>query len=190
MFQAKLIKFCSPTLAGFKTGNLFKFKNKYNICVDNILKEYNKNYSKKGVFFFKVFEKNDYALIYVYRPNYLLRDLSSPKSSEFLKLYGYKLDNLDNILAQLRYRFEILESTPHEIGLFLSYPFCDVKGFIDNQGKNYKYCGCWKVYDNEKSTLLYFDKCKQCTNLYCRLFKFGIPLDKLIVFTNTNVELA
>ena len=181
MFQSKLIKFCSPTLAGFKTGSLFKFKNKYNISVNKILREYNKNYNKKGLYFFNVFEKNDYTLIYVYRPAYLIRDLSSSEVLQFLRLYGYNLDNLDDILSQLKYRFEILQSTPHDIGLFLSYPFCDVKGFIDNQGKNYKFSGCWKVYDNEKSTLLYFDKCKQCTNLYCRLFKFGIPLDKLIL---------
>ena len=181
MFQSKLIKFCSPTLAGFKTGSLFKFKNIYNISVDKILKEYNKNYNKKGVYFFNIFEKNDYNLIYVYRPYYLLRDLSSCEISDFLKLYGYKLDNLDNSLTQLKHRFESLQSTPHEIGLFLGYPFCDVKGFIDNRGKNYKCCGCWKVYDNEKSTSLYFDKCKQCTNLYCRLFNFGVPLDKLIL---------
>ncbi|MGN1032951.1 MAG: DUF3793 family protein [Intestinibacter sp.] len=181
MFQSKLIKFCSPTLAGFKTGSLFKFKNKYNISVDKILMEYNKNYNERGLYFFNKFEKNDYSLIYVYRPTYLIRDLSSCEISKFLRLYGYELDNLDNTLDQLRTRFKIFQSTPHEIGLFLSYPFCDVKGFIDNRGKNYKYCECWKVYDNEKSTLSYFDKCKQCTNLYCRLFRFGIPLDKLIL---------
>ena len=181
MFQSKLIKFCSPTLAGFKTGSLFKFKNKYNICIDKVLSEYNKNYNKKGLYFFNIFGKRDYILIYVYRPVYLIRDFSSPEISEFLRLYGYKLDNLDNTLNQLKYRFEMLQSTPHEIGLYLNYPFCDVKGFIDNQGKNYKCCGCWKVYDNKKSTLLYFDRCKQCTNLWRRLFNFDVPLDKLIL---------
>lgn len=40
--------------------------------------------------------------------------------------------------------------------------------------------GPWKVYDNESETILYFDKCKQCTNLYCNLFKSGVSLDKLI----------
>ena len=80
----------------------------------------------------------------------------------------------------LKYRFQLLGRTPHEIGLFLGYPLCDVKGFIYNNGKNYKFSGPWKVYDNESETILYFDKCKQCTNLYCNLFKSGFSLDKLI----------
>ena len=37
---------------------------------------------------------------------------------------------------------------PHEMGVFLGYPMADVKGFIKYEGKNYLYCGYWKVYEN------------------------------------------
>jgi hypothetical protein len=37
---------------------------------------------------------------------------------------------------------------PHEIGLFLGIPLHDVLGFIKNSGKNYLYCGYWKVYED------------------------------------------
>ncbi|WP_455542347.1 DUF3793 family protein [Intestinibacter sp.] len=180
MFQSKLIKFCSPTLAGIKSGNLFKFKNKYNASIDGIVNAYNETYNRKGVFFFNILERKDYALIYVYRPDYLIRNFNSIEIINFLKLYDYKLDNLDITLKHLKYRFELLGTTPHEVGVFLGYPICDVKGFIYNKGKNYKYCGCWKIYDNLENTLNYFDKCRQCTKLYCRLFDLGFPLDKLI----------
>lgn len=36
---------------------------------------------------------------------------------------------------------------PHEIGLFLGYPLCDVRGFIeDARGGVCLGCGYWKVY--------------------------------------------
>lgn len=181
MFQSKLIKFCSPTLAGIKCGSLFKFKNKYNISIDMILEHYNNMYNQKGLFFFNILEKNDYALIYVYRRENLIKNLYSTEIYNFLKKYGYKLNNLDDDLNHLKYHFHILGATPHEVGLFLGYPLCDVKGFIDNKGKNYKHSGCWKVYDNQQNTIMYFNKCKFYTNLYLQLFNLGIPLDKLIL---------
>lgn len=35
---------------------------------------------------------------------------------------------------------------PHEIGVFLGYPSADVRGFIENSGKNFALAGYWKVY--------------------------------------------
>ena len=35
---------------------------------------------------------------------------------------------------------------PHEIGVILGYPVEDVIEFEKHQGKNCKYCGCWKRY--------------------------------------------
>lgn len=180
MFQSKLIKFCAPTLAGIKCGSLFKFKTQYTLYADKLINKYNAVYNKNGIFFFNLFQRNNYVLIYVYRPKFLINHLYSIESQNFLRLYGYKLNNLDDMLNHLKYRFELLGRTPHEIGLFLGYPLCDVKGFIYNKGKNYKFSGPWKVYDNEYETILYFDKCKQCTNLYCSLFESGVPLNKLI----------
>ena len=34
---------------------------------------------------------------------------------------------------------------PHEVGLFLSYPPEDVKGFIDHRANNFKCAGLWTV---------------------------------------------
>lgn len=184
MFQSKLVKFCAPTLAKIKCASLFKFKAMDTISTDKLIYIYNKTYNKYGLFFFNIFQKNNYNLIYIYRPNYLVKNLSSTEIKNFLKLYDYELNNLDDTLNHLKYRFELLGRTPHEIGLFLGYPLCDVKGFIYNKGKNYKFCGLWKVYANEIETISYFDKCKKCTSLYCKLFQSGISLEKLITFNN------
>ena len=34
-------------------------------------------------------------------------------------------------------------SSPHEVGLFLSYPPEDVKGFIDHRASGFKSAGLW-----------------------------------------------
>lgn len=39
---------------------------------------------------------------------------------------------------------------PHEVGLFLSYPPEDVKGFIDHRANDFKCAGLWKVYGDEE----------------------------------------
>ena len=113
MFQSKLIKFCAPTLAGIKCGSLFKFKTQYTLYTDELINRYNTIYNKDGIFFFKLFQRNNYALIYVYRPKYLINHLCSIETQNFLKLYGYKLNNLDDMLNHLKYRFELLGRTPH-----------------------------------------------------------------------------
>ena len=88
---------------------------------------------------------------------------------------------MDSDLNYLKYRFESLQKTPHEIGVFLGYPIWDVKGFIDYKGKDFKYCGTWKVYNNTDYAKIYFKKCKYYTNLYCKLFSLGVPLEYLIL---------
>lgn len=70
---------------------------------------------------------------------------------------------------------------PHEVGLFLSYPPEDVKGFIDNRAENYKDAGMWKVYGDVENARKMFRKFKKCTDLYYRMWKAGMSIDKLIV---------
>ena len=181
MFQEKLIKFCSPTLVGFKCGSLFKVKCDNSYPLDKILAQYNIKYNGKGVFFINLLKRDNSSLIYVYRPLKLTKNLSSIAAHNFLKSYGYKLNDLESDLNYLKYRFESLQKTPHEIGVFLGYPIWDVKGFIDNKGKDFKYCGTWKVYNNTDYAKIYFKKCKYYTNLYCKLFSLGVPLEYLIL---------
>ena len=93
--EREVIKECSPTLAGLKTGNLFNYR------YDNIsdfrkeLASVNRKLNAKGVYvtFLKRNEKS--ALLYVFRPDRLEKDLSQPavqnvlKVIFFLKLFGF-----------------------------------------------------------------------------------------------------
>lgn len=47
---------------------------------------------------------------------------------------------------------------PHEIGVFLGYPLSDVRGFLEDEGRNCAYVGYWKVYDNVHSKIRLFQR--------------------------------
>ena len=70
---------------------------------------------------------------------------------------------------------------PHEVGLFLSYPPEDVKGFIENHAANAKCTGVWKVYGDERQARQTFDRYKKCTQTYCERWRSGVELDRLAV---------
>ena len=70
---------------------------------------------------------------------------------------------------------------PHEVGLFLSYPPEDVKGFIDHRANNFKCTGPWKVYGDEGKARSLFAKYKKCTEIYCALWQSGSKLEQLAV---------
>ena len=70
---------------------------------------------------------------------------------------------------------------PHEVGLFLSYPPEDVKGFIDHRANNFKCAGLWKVYGDEEKARLLFAKYRKCTEIYCALWQSGSKLEQLAV---------
>ena len=70
---------------------------------------------------------------------------------------------------------------PHEVGLFLSYPPEDVKGFIDHRANGFKYAGLWKVYGDEEKARSLFAKYKKCTEIYCALWQSCSKLEQLAV---------
>lgn len=181
MSEELLVKHCSPTLAGIKTGNLFSvnFKNadELRACV----RDWNKALSPKGLRIMPMRFDNGRALIYVYRPSKLSKDLSESLAGDMLNSLGYGGKTPERCVSELMKRLRRNEDFPHEIGLFLGYPPEDVKGFIENKACGCKYKGCWKVYGDETAARKTFAKYKKCTAIYCELFKKGRSLDKLTV---------
>jgi hypothetical protein len=62
---------------------------------------------------------------------------------------------------------------PHEIGVFPGYPPQDVKGFIENNGRNSKYTGLWKVYGDKAASIRMFKKYRKCFSVYSDLWRSG-----------------
>ena len=84
-------------------------------------------------------------------------------------------------MAALVRRMRSSAEFPHEVGLFLSYPPEDVKGFIENHAANAKCTGVWKVYGDEKKARELFARFKKCTEIYCALWEAGSGIEQLAV---------
>ena len=94
---------------------------------------------------------------------------------------GYGDESCERCVARLVCRFREGKEFPHEVGLFLSYPPQDVRGFIENHAVNYKCAGLWKVYGDEALARRLFDKFRKCTDIYCALWRAGSGIDQLAV---------
>lgn len=176
-----LIRLCSPTLAGIKTGNLFSVE-----CDDRAefnceVREFNMRLKSKGIRMIPVKYSKGHVLIYLYRPDYLKRDFTNDEVCRILKEKGYSYHNADRCVAELAMHLNKDASFPHEIGLFLGYPVADVLGFMKSPDKGVKYTGFWKVYGDEDYALKTFEKYKKCTEIYSRAHRNGTSLEQLAV---------
>ena len=181
MWEEALARHCAPTLAGIKSGNLFTYAYRSFSDLLALLNEWNCLCKAKGIQIVILKSYAQKSLIYVYRPEKLKREWACPKVSRFLRERGYCPENLDQCIFQLSQKIHESDSFPHEIGLFLSYPLGDVIGFIENRGRNCKYCGCWKVYCDETACKKLFQQYKKCTEIYCSHYLQGVSILNLTV---------
>ena len=87
MSEEVIVKYCSPTLAGIKTGSLFScsYNSKNEVC--EFLRELNISLRNKGVRFMPLRFKDKKVLIYAYRPSRLLPDVRDKEADELLSGY-------------------------------------------------------------------------------------------------------
>lgn len=180
-FEKLLICHGSPTLAGLKTGALFWYSGDNPKQHAAIIQQWNQAYQPKGLVLEAVKTSPQGTLCYLYRPGKLSLDLSCKDAREILKQQGYPVQDISQILLHLKKRLSASCDFPHEIGLFLGYPPEDVLGFMENRGKNYQCCGCWKVYCNLPEKQKLFARYKKCSAVYDRLFEQGRSLWQLTV---------
>ena len=179
--EKQLIEHCAPTLAGIKSANLFSYFYGDEGLARTELKEVNTLLNERGVYVEEMLWREKSVLIYVYRKNHLQKELSQPEVMELLMKYGYKNAELEDCIHHLKGRLYNYTCFPHEIGLFLGYPIEDVKGFIENGGRNCKSCGLWKVYCNEAEKEKLFHKLKRCTEVYTQVFSEGRSLVQMTI---------
>ncbi|MDO4482257.1 MAG: DUF3793 family protein [Bacillota bacterium] len=176
-----IVQNCSPTLAGLKTGSMFPF---YCSSGEKLLEDIrglNKRLVPKGLRVLPLSYRDERALIYVFRPKNLERDLSDSAAADLLKKCGYSNISTGSCVCELIERFREYGEFPHEVGLFLGYPPEDVSGFIYNRACGHKCVGCWKVYGDEDAAVKTFEKFKKCTRVYCDQWRRGKSIERLIV---------
>lgn len=179
MPEELLVKHCSPTLAGMKTGNLFTCPFPSDYEMKQCVRCWNKTLTKKGLRVLPMRFHNGRALIYVYRPAKLSVDLQDNLAEQLLLERGYCPDNTEQCVVHLMKRLCEYDEFPHEIGLFLGYPPEDVHCFIENKAGGCKCVGCWKVYGDAEAAQKTFAKFKKCTNVYCEQYAIGRSIERL-----------
>ena len=162
MSEDTVIRHGAPTLAGMKTGNLFPCFFSSPQALAEELRAMNRVLVPRGLRLVPLRREKGRALLYLFRPAALSRDLAQ---------------------EEVRRRLGAGGDFPHEIGLFLGYPPEDVAGFVRHRGKGCKCVGYWKVYGDEAAARRQFAAFKACTANYCRRRAKGASLARLAVTT-------
>ncbi len=181
MLERCIINHASATLAGIKPASLINYKpSSYNEFNSEFLR-LSEILAKKGVILKILSENQKRVLLYIYRKNLLDRWLNTPCNKCFLERCGYKYNSLECLITKLSEKIPSQGNFPHEVGLFLGYPLCDVIGYMTHSGDNYKCCKYWKVYAQEEKTKELFNTFDICKKIYQKSLDNGMSLDKLCV---------
>ena len=138
MSEEILVRQGAPTLAGIKTGSMFPCPCEDREALLSDIRKLNRRLSPKGLCLLPLRFLPGQALLYLYRPAGLRRDLRDVQASELLRQAGYGDESCERCVARLVCRFRESSEFPHEVGLFLSYPPEDVKGFINHCAGGFK----------------------------------------------------
>lgn len=123
--------------------------------------------------------KNAYLTL-VYREESLIHHINNQEINTLLEKCGYcNSCSLDCYLNTLKERLHDSGEFPHEIGCFLNYPICDVQGFMENKGKNYRHSGLWKIYDNVEQGVNLQKLFERCRDLYINATERCIPFQNI-----------
>lgn len=154
-----LAYYCAPTLTGLKPANLILHETYASLNAKHELYTLKDALATQQIKMLHLWHCPERTLTLVYHEARLWHAINQPETKAFLKSEGYPVEmGLSAVLEVLNTRVVKGQAFPHEVGIFLGYPLADVLGFIKHQGQNCKFCGYWKVYDNEEATRNLFDR--------------------------------
>ena len=104
MSDEMIIRHCSPTLAGLKTGNVFNCPYSDRKELLSAVRSLNRRLVPKGVRVIPLRMSADRVLLYIYRPNKLENDLAAEDAAKILREYGYSVDDSDKCVVRLSKR--------------------------------------------------------------------------------------
>ena len=180
-FEKIFVHHASATLKGYKSGSLFTYRPSDYEDFNVVLSSLDRTFSGKGVRICIIDKNKGAKQIFVYRPKMIESMLSESEFRSFLFGLGYPVDEgYEANISHLLKKMEENNNFPHELGLFLGYPFDDVMGFIANKGKDYAFCGFWKVYSQPESARERFDLLKKCREHCLECLRQGESVLQLI----------
>lgn len=145
--ELQLILHCAPVLKGIKAANTITLQR-------NDLESSLRALKGTGIHAKTIYQDQKIAVVLVYRQERLLFVMNQVSYCAYMLQLGYRPLNIEESIRMLCIRmyeyYKKQQEFPHELGVFLEYPLIDIKEFMRQDGKNYKLCGYWKVYDEEE----------------------------------------
>lgn len=168
---------CAPLLAGLKPSNLLIIP----MGMEAVLR-----HSLRGtrIAMYLLSEYDGKQVFLLYKVNELIAYLTEQNVQRLLLDLGYEGGELYSLLQSVSKKYtahkQEKEAFPHELGLLLGYPAVDVKGFMEQAGKNFLYSGYWKVYGNVRETVLLFREFGRAKEYVVRLVKQGYSIAEIM----------
>lgn len=171
-FEAFYLYSASPVLAGVRPAVLVKLLPS---CLPVWRAQQNRLHSATGLCTREITNLNGSTLLLIYDDAAMRSRLACPQAQSFLRCHGYPAGSAEAAFNRLQERFT-QESCPHEIGIFLGYPLEDVRGFIDNKGKNCICCRYWKVYHDAEQAQRMFRQIDEAQHYAMHLLGSSLPV--------------
>lgn len=180
--ETQLALQCAPLLTGIKISNLLIVPSRREHVIRTIL-------NRTGISCYRLAKAGEKTTYLLFHRQQLETFLAKTSVSAFFDEAGYS-QNLSGdfvlgmILAEFSARYQMFldggMEFPHEMGLLLGYPIEDVRGFIENEGRNYLYAGYWKVYADKSVKIALFKQYKLAQETLIRLVANGVSIRDII----------
>ena len=168
---------CAPLLTGIKLSNLLTVTKSNEEDVKDLFRN-------TEITVHTLYQTKHRTIFLLFREKQLLAYLNEEDVKETMRLFGYQTLRLIDIFEKLCARYQKYmtdhQSFPHELGLLLGYPACDVLGFIENQGQNYLYSGYWKVYGNVQEAIMTFNRYNEAREKVIRMVFRGMEIPTIM----------
>ncbi|MBQ8983327.1 MAG: DUF3793 family protein [Lachnospiraceae bacterium] len=151
--EMQLAIHCAPLLQGIKLSNLVKLTQAQS-------EELCRHIRQSGLSVWFLSYEQDGNQVLLFRRDQMQAFLNKSRIQKVLRRFGYHDYSLASVMTRLSSHMKDYkdgrQEFPHELGILLGYPICDVLAYMENHGENYKCCGYWKVYHDPSSALRRF----------------------------------
>lgn len=183
--ETQLALQCAPLITGLKISNLLIVQNENMNKVKQMLKN-------TEISYLLLLSREEKTTFLLYKSDQLEQYLLDIKVRNLLKQLGYHEFEMGNIFLDFKERYKEYMSGgkefPHEMGLLLGYPVEDVKGFIENKGKNFLCIGYWKVYENREEKVKLFQKYELAKETLIQFVANGVSmLDVIDIYSDNKL---
>lgn len=180
MSEENVVRLCAPTLAGIKTGSLFPVRMKTGRLCSWRSASITRCWFPKDSASSRC-DSRTRARCCICTAHAIWAGSAGPVGSRDPAARRLCLRQQRAVPDEAHRAAARVRRIPHEIGLFLSYPPEDVKGFIEHHAADFKYAGLWKVYGDEQRARDLFAKYQRCTEIYCQRLHAGSSIAQLAV---------